>query len=378
MLRRFSLAYLLLIGMAIPCLAAGHGDGGHVGGDAASDAPDATTAGMQFLFSEGLGREKDFEKEKKSNKAVLICYDLVKLSKAKTPFTLVPASSLGEHCWDRSKSDDDDPLTSGQRLWIAIDADSDDADKIITIVLNVTSKAGSPLNPTPIRYSASIASLVQSGKANLENVIITESNVHKVYYFRWPYRLRGDMTNSIAVTAQPSEDDQDTYTMGSDVLPQTHSLSRFNISTAVVFSSIHNKTFGYNSDATPKPMVTGRNPIIDPVLFLTYYPHPIDADRDFQWSDMIPGVSLGLSLSNPVSNFYLGGMSEFPGIRNVEVVYGVTVAKTSSLAPQNTFLPAPTAQNQTPPTVQKFSTGGYVGLSFNVSGFLTSLFGKGG
>jgi hypothetical protein len=157
-------------------------------------------------------------------------------------------------------------------------------------------------------------------------------------------------------------------------LPHVHALSYYNLSAGVVYSTVRNRTYGF--DTSNNPTQTGTSPIIDPVLFFTYYPWPIDAERPFQRSDLRPGLSLGISLSSPSANFYIGGMSEIQ--RNVQLVYGFTVAKVSHLAPANTFNPTPSGSSTTPATVQKFDKGAYVGLSFNFAGFVSSLFNAGG
>jgi hypothetical protein len=154
-------------------------------------------------------------------------------------------------------------------------------------------------------------------------------------------------------------------------LPHVHALSYYNLTAGVVYSSIRNRNFGFNTSS--QPIQTGSSPIIDPVLFFTYYPWPIDAERPYQLSDLRPGLSIGISLSSPSTNFYIGGMSEIQ--RNVQLVYGFTVAKVSHLAPADVFNAAPSGSSATPATVQKFDKGAYVGLSFNFAGFVSSLFG---
>ena len=155
--------------------------------------------------------------------------------------------------------------------------------------------------------------------------------------------------------------------------PQVHSLYYYNIASGIVVSSIRTATFGFTTDGKAKQ--TGSNLIVDPVLLFTAYIKPIDAERPYRLQDAIPGVSFGLSLSSPASNFYFGGSSEI--LRNIQLAYGFTIAKTSKLAPAGTFNPTPNGTN-TPATTQSFSKGGFVGLTFNISGFLQGLFGGGG
>jgi hypothetical protein len=162
-------------------------------------------------------------------------------------------------------------------------------------------------------------------------------------------------------------------------LTQSHSLYRFNLASGVVVSSIKNKSYVYTTPPTStspgviKQLNSG--PIVDPVLVLTAYVFgPIDAERPWRKKDLIPGASLGFSLSSPSNNFYFGGSSEL-FYRNLQIFYGFTIAKTATLAPPGT-VQAATAT--TPPTYQRFSKGGFVGLTFNITGFIQSLFTSGG
>jgi hypothetical protein len=88
-----------------------------------------------------------------------------------------------------------------------------------------------------------------------------------------------------------------------------------------------------------------------------------------------PGLSVGFSLANPTTSFY-GGIS-LELVRNVQLVLGVNTAKVA------TYSSKVTQTNQaisggTPLTVQRFSTSAFVGLTFNVSGFVQSQFGSSG
>jgi hypothetical protein len=128
---------------------------------------------------------------------------------------------------------------------------------------------------------------------------------------------------------------------------------------------------------TANPIKTSSTPIIDSVLFFTYYIYPMDAERDWHCSDLIPGISMGLSFTAPTNNFYIGGVSEFPGARNMQIVYGFTIAKRAFVANPETQ-PMSTMANPTPAvaTVQKFEAGWYAGLSLNILGFIQTVIGK--
>jgi hypothetical protein len=163
-------------------------------------------------------------------------------------------------------------------------------------------------------------------------------------------------------------------------LPQTHALSYYNLASGVLVTTIRTKTFAYsaipganNATSTQGPPIqTGSTLLIDPVITLTRYIWPFDAEQKQHWKDLRPGVSLSFSLSSPTSNFYIGGSSEF--LRYIQLEYGFAIAKVPHLA-TNTYA---ASSSTTPATVQSFAKGAYVGLSFNISGLIQGLTGSGG
>lgn len=154
-------------------------------------------------------------------------------------------------------------------------------------------------------------------------------------------------------------------------LPQTHTISVYNVAFGVVYSTIRTPSFAV-SGTPPATVNTGSSAIVDPVVVLTAYwlGHwfPMDAERDWRPRDLIPGLSIGLSLSSPASNFYFGGSSEF-FLRNVQLTYGLSIAKVPEAAAGS--------NGTSPATSQHFKPGAFVGLTFNVSGFIQGLFGGG-
>lgn len=173
-------------------------------------------------------------------------------------------------------------------------------------------------------------------------------------------------------------------TPGPLTLPQSHSLYYFNLSSGVVYNSIRSQNFAFQLPAgattcgtTPpacKAVQTKGSPTIDPLLLLTAYAPPLDAESPYDWKRdflRVPGFSLGFSLSSPTSNFYLGGSSEFP-VRNVQLVYGVIFTKSAILPPAASR--APGTVGGTPNTQQKFRTGYFIGFTCNFANFIQSLF----
>jgi hypothetical protein len=220
-------------------------------------------------------------------------------------------------------------------------------------------------------------------------------------------------------------------------LPQSHSLNYFNIAAGVAVGVKRSRTFGFvpassytgklptgytaatgtvsltptssvaadpvtgctitvpytapptmaNPDlayACPEQTSTGAIPV-DPVLVLTGYIVPVDTERPMRfrgsgaWRDYLPAPSFGISLSNPTTNFYIGASNEAL-LRNLEIFYGASFHNTPLKLAPGTAQPlwggvgaAPTAA-----TVPGFLKGPFVGVTFNLSGFIQSLFGGGG
>lgn len=164
-------------------------------------------------------------------------------------------------------------------------------------------------------------------------------------------------------------------------LPQVHSLSYFNLSAGVVYSTVRSHTFGVppgqsGQISTNQEIVISNTVTVDPLLLLTVYPWPIDAETNCGFKCLwktYPGASIGFSLASPTTSFYAGTSLEV--FRNVQLVLAANFAKESTLPNPAVQIPASTT---TAVTSQRFSTGFAVGLTFNVSGFVQSLFGGGG
>jgi hypothetical protein len=162
-------------------------------------------------------------------------------------------------------------------------------------------------------------------------------------------------------------------------LPQVHSMYYFNLATGVLASSIRNSSFSRvraapnNAADTIARFTTQEvrsSPGVEPaILFTTYLPGlPMDAESPWTARNLIPGLSVGLSLTSPSKSFYFGASSEI--WRHVQLVGGINVAKVTRLSPQG-FVPD--TSSATPMTVDRFTTGGFAGLTFNVD-FIKGLF----
>jgi len=131
------------------------------------------------------------------------------------------------------------------------------------------------------------------------------------------------------------------------------------------------------------PVQTAKGPHpVDPVLLLTLYAPPVDAERKMSFTrprDYIPGASFGLSLSNPTTNVYVGASNEFL-LRDVQIFYGLGLHNAgASLGPGSTQ-PLYGGQGTVPAaaTLSKFQKGFSLGVTFNLSGFIQTLIGGGG
>jgi hypothetical protein len=173
------------------------------------------------------------------------------------------------------------------------------------------------------------------------------------------------LSSSVSAGTPPSDQ---TVNLLTYTFPQAHALSYFNLAAGVVVSSIKNRTFtNAGAGGTWSTAIGGRT--VDPILAVTAYVFgPMDAERPWRPRDLVPGVTLGFSLTSPSTNFYIGGSSEF-FIRNLQLMYGFAFNRVSTLDPamQSVGSSAPT-------TRQIFAKGGFVGLSFNITGFIQSLF----
>jgi hypothetical protein len=167
---------------------------------------------------------------------------------------------------------------------------------------------------------------------------------------------------------------------------QSHSLSYFNLAAGIMYSKVQSKTYGFTGGSPsatppvpPTAVETGHSRTVDPALLFTVYPIPFDAEVrcGFKclWTTP-PGLSLGLSLANPSSSFYAGVSLEL--VRNVQFVVGENWSKQAVLPPSGTTQSASAITAGAPNTVQRYTGAPFVGLTFNISGFIQSLFPGGG
>jgi hypothetical protein len=165
---------------------------------------------------------------------------------------------------------------------------------------------------------------------------------------------------------QPQPPDQTVSTINYS-FPQSHALSYFSLTSGVVLSSIQTRSFlNTSSSSTPKWTTVKNGPIVDPILALTVFAKPIDAERPWHKSDLIPGPTIAFSLTSPSTNFYFGG-SSVAFVRNIQLLYGFSAARISVLQAASVQV-----SSTSPATRQQFAKGAFIGVSFNIVGLITS------
>jgi hypothetical protein len=105
-------------------------------------------------------------------------------------------------------------------------------------------------------------------------------------------------------------------------------------------------------------------------MFTVYYKKRDTQNKTVAWSEVIPAPTLGISLTSPNDDFFLGGSSELKPFRNLQLVYGAHLGRINKFG-ANSF------QNPTdstaPQTTTSLHTGAFVGLTFNID-FIKSIF----
>jgi hypothetical protein len=112
-------------------------------------------------------------------------------------------------------------------------------------------------------------------------------------------------------------------------------------------------------------------PSIMPVLMFSYYWTKRDTQtKTASWSWALPVPTVGLSLSSPNDDFFLGGSSEFKFLRNVQLVYGFHLGRVTKLGANGFQNPT---DSTAPQTTTSLHAGPFVGLTFNLD-FVKGLF----
>lgn len=258
---------------------------------------------------------------------------------------------------------------------------------VSSLELNVASAQASPINPAPLRvvFTPPVSKAAATGQAPPPS----ENSV----CWTWPIKLRGDTVPTVTITAvyrppaQPKAAgkaaavNEKTITLLQMAYPQVHSLSYYNLAAGVVASTLKNPSFNRVETALPTDTTKAQystitdpgSPSVSPVLFFSAYIIPLDAERPFHWSDMIPAPGVGFDLSSPATNFFFGASSEFPHLRNLQLIYGYNYGKVTELVPGAVDDPT---SSTAPVTRQHYGHGFFAGLTFDIS-FIQSLFGGG-
>jgi hypothetical protein len=181
----------------------------------------------------------------------------------------------------------------------------------------------------------------------------------------------------------------DLKVLDGDAWPQVHSLYRYNIATGVLWASLRAPSFSraptgaYVAGCVPTTSPTLCTPLYQtvrdpggprvlPALMFTIYPRKRDTQVEVQWKELIPAPTIGMSLTTPADDFFIGGSSEIKPLRNVQLVYGVHLGRVDKLGASSLQVPT---DNTAPSTAKSSQKGVYLGLTFNID-FIKGLFGK--
>jgi hypothetical protein len=254
------------------------------------------------------------------------------------------------------------PLKAGKKVLGIIQVDrNDDCSKYS---MTVTKIPVTPTDQNPVRGAQPPKGPTFS--ANLTSSAANSSNL-KYCYAVYPDPLTADNYTSVVVTSKA-------WTSTELPLPEIHTFYRFGISTGVAISSVKNHTYGYTPNSTSSKFSytqSGSSRLLEPVLFLTYYPlnGGLDSEAKASWKDL--GVAMGLSEKNPTTSFYLGVSTE--PIRNIAFVVGANLSQ-GSILDVHSYDPGPAASHTTPPTRLSYRGGAFVAVNFNFSNFLQQVF----
>jgi hypothetical protein len=193
------------------------------------------------------------------------------------------------------------------------------------------------------------------------------------YFVLWPYELPTNSTTTVSVSITSFQDEKDVAAGTDWMLPVVPVKYHYAIMPGVAVSSIKTRSAEYAAGSTAAsftPTLNKGSPLVDPVLFLAWYPGGVNPSADkageFAWV-------FGASFKSPASNLYIGG--SFEPKRNIVVAFGVNAAKMPKLT--SAYDPGPSDSRTAPPTVDKFKFGGFLAVGFNFSGFLPQVFGAG-
>lgn len=265
------------------------------------------------------------------------------------------------------------PLKAGKKLLVVIDVPPKDKNNVATqcsdYSLTLSKKPVTPTDQNPIRGSQPTKSPSSNGNvASLlsDLVALNITAGEKYCYAVYPDPLTSDNYTTVSVTPPAGK--------GSGYpLPDIHTFYRFGVSTGLGVSTINNKTFAYTAGSTAAKYQTttaGGSRLVEPIVFLTYYPFHGGLDSESKPRPDI-GLVAGLSEKNPSSSYYLG-ISVEP-IRYFALVVGANLYQ-ETILDKNSFDPGPSSSHLTPSTRPSYHGGAFVAVNFNFSNFLQQVF----
>lgn len=258
----------------------------------------------------------------------------------------------------------DGPLKSGKKLLVILTSGN-----CSSLYLYLQKQTISAADEYPVRGAAP----TKAASANETFGIMTEERLtSSACYALYPDPLTSDTYTTVHIASKEAADKYSD--IASKALPDIHTFYRFGVSTGVAVSSVQNRTYGYSqgSTATQFSPITLSDPrLVEPVLFLTYYPlhGGLDTEAHASWRDI--GLVAGLSEKNPTSSFYVGISTE--PVRNLQLIVGANASQVNVLD-SSAFDAGPSASHSSPTTRAAYRFGAYIGIAFGFSNFLQQVF----
>ncbi len=273
-------------------------------------------------------------------------------------------------------------LESGDELYVQI-VDRDPGSNGSPFGLQVTLTQGVEPNPAPLRPSFGEGEALQ---ATSENAQASERRPFSDVILPADRELRGGQVPTVSLTypGKGADDKPVDVTVVSAVLPQVRTLYRFNLSAGMALSSLDEVRYTKKTitaddldtadqhEGVYQTVKSGNTFQVQPLLAFTVYWLPMDIQKPFAWTDLLPNPTIGFGLLAPLDNLYLGFSHEF--VRNLQFVWGLHLGKVTQLLDEDSDaleLHSPDA----PKTIQAIEAGMFGSLQFNFN-FFARIFGK--
>lgn len=244
---------------------------------------------------------------------------------------------------------------------------------------SVTPTVRNPLwtgpSASPTAPSSKTASPSSDYKANVQTSGFQTSDAYDMCAAVYPDPLTADTYTTIDIL-NGNTADATPYKDASTAIFPIHTFYRFAASQGFAISTVKTRTYGYNAQKNAAEnygvATTSNSALVEPLLFLTYYPWGGGLDPEAKAKLFKePGIVFGLSEKNPTSSFYLG--IAFEPINNISVIFGGNFTQVSRYDP-SAYDPGATAQHLTPTTHNVYCGGAFVAVAYNFSTLFAQAF----